>query len=63
MPKLLYRPFKFDDWGMIREENGRLFAVVRRPVPEAEMSEHRKNGTDPYEELARRLIATYPENG
>lgn len=57
--KLLYRPFDFDDWGMIRTEDGKLFAVVRRPADDEELAKHRKNGTDPYEDMARRLMKSY----
>jgi hypothetical protein len=59
--KLVYRPNEFDDWGMIRDENGSLFAVVRRPATEEELSEHRRDGTDPYKDLADRLIWTYAD--
>jgi hypothetical protein len=59
MTTLLYRPFRHDDWGMIRYADGKLFAVVRRPLGDDEAAEHRCNGTDPFEDLARRLIGTY----
>lgn len=57
--ELKYRPNKFDDWGMIRNADGSMFASVRRPASEEELAQHRVNKTDPYEDLARRLIASY----
>ncbi len=59
MQTLKYRPFEHDDWGMIRNEDGRVFATVRRPCSEGELAEHRANGTDPFEELALKLIAAF----
>ncbi|GEM_PF-5071780 len=59
MQTLKYRPFEHDDWGMIRNEDGRVFATVRRPCSEGELAEHRTNGTDPFEELALKLIAAF----
>lgn len=56
---LQYRPNEYDDWGMIRNADGSLFAVVRRPAGEDELAEHRRHGTDPYEDLARRLMSTF----
>ncbi|MCS4088428.1 hypothetical protein [Rhizobium sp. BK176] len=57
-PALVYRPNgDTDDWGMIRRSNGNLFAVVRRPLPEAEANEARSTKTDPFEALSRLLIS------
>ncbi|MCZ7862510.1 hypothetical protein O9X98_14140 [Agrobacterium salinitolerans] len=57
-PALVYRPNgDTDDWGMIRRSNGKLFAVVRRPLPEAEANEARRTKTDPFEALSRLLIS------
>lgn len=56
---LRYRPNEFDDWGQIRNADGSMFASVRRPASEEELAEHRRNGTDPYEDLARRLMASF----
>jgi hypothetical protein len=57
-PALVYRPNgDIDDWGMIRRSNGKLFAVVRRPLPEAEANEARRAKTDPFEALSRLLIS------
>lgn len=56
---LRYRPNKFDDWGIIRDSDGKLFASVRRPASEEELAAHREAGTDPFEDLARRLIDSY----
>ncbi len=59
IPGLQYRPYDFDDWGMIRDMNGRLFAVVRRILSKEEEDKFREKGADPYEEIARRLIDMY----
>jgi hypothetical protein len=57
-PALVYRPNgDIDDWGMIRRSNGNLFAVVRRPLPEAEANDARRTKTDPFEALGRLLIS------
>jgi hypothetical protein len=56
---LLYRPLEFDDWGMIRTADGKAFAAVRRPLSEEEAASHRVDKTDPFEDLARRLISTF----
>jgi hypothetical protein len=56
---LRYRPNEFDDWGQIRNADGSMFASVRRPASEEELAEHRRAGTDPYEDLARRLMSTF----
>jgi hypothetical protein len=53
---LQYRPHEFDDWGMIRAADGRLFATVRRPLGEEEATQHRVARTDPFEPLARALM-------
>ncbi|MNL65491.1 hypothetical protein D3C87_1898260 [compost metagenome] len=42
---------------MIRRSNGKLFAVVRRPLTEAEANEARRTKTDPFEALSRLLIS------
>lgn len=59
MPDLYYRPNKFDDWGIIRNADGSIFATVRRPVTDEEMVKHRSSGSDPYEDLALRLMSTF----
>lgn len=56
MPALVYRMYDFDDWGMIRQADGTLFATVRRPVSDDELAKARSERTDPYEELGRLLI-------
>lgn len=61
--KLTYRPNDLDDWGFIRTEDGSCFAVVRRPISQEEMSIHRELKTDPFEDLGRRLIASFDEDG
>lgn len=57
MQPLFYRPNEFDDWGQIRNADGSMFASVRRPLSEEEAAEHRRNKTDPFEDLARTLMA------
>lgn len=57
--KLIYRPNDLDDWGFIRTEDGKLFATVSRPLSQEEMAYHRELKTDPFEDLGRRLIASY----
>jgi hypothetical protein len=59
--KLTYRPNDLDDWGFIRRDDGSLFAVVRRPIGQVDMAYHREMKTDPFEDLGRRLIASYDE--
>lgn len=56
---LQYRPNKFDDWGVIRHADGSVFATVRRPVSDVDLAAHRSAGTDPYQDLALRLMATF----
>jgi hypothetical protein len=55
-PSLVYRPNEFDDWGMIRHVNGRMFATVSRPLSQQEANDARRTETDPYEVLGRLLI-------
>lgn len=57
--ELFYRPNEFDDWGVIRSKDGKIFASVRRPLDEDEARKHRAAKTDPFEPLARRLIASF----
>ena len=60
-----YRPDPCDDWGFIRAPNetpnrmGWIPAVARagRDITEAEYSEHRRNGTDPYGPNAALIVA------
>jgi hypothetical protein len=61
-----YRPLKYDDWGWVRgpkqpEGDWPLVACARSGTYEtdAELAEHRRNKTDPYEANAR-LIAAAP---
>lgn len=63
MQPLFYRPNEFDDWGQIRNADGSMFASVRRPLSEEEAAEHRRNKTDPFEDLARSLIAGVAAQG
>ncbi|RWO22860.1 hypothetical protein [Mesorhizobium sp.] len=60
MKGLRYRPLEYDDWGIIRHgDSDHIFAVVRRPLDESEAAMHRANKTDPFEDLAKRLIASF----
>jgi len=61
--KLTYRPNDLDDWGFIRTLEGKLFATVSRPLSQEDMSYHRERKTDPFEDLGRRLIASFDEDG
>lgn len=54
---LQYRPLTYDDWGQIRRDDGSLFACVSRPLEQEEADAHRAAKTDPYEPLARALMA------
>lgn len=54
---LRYRSLEYDDWGMIRNADDSLFAVIRRPLGEDEAGAHRKAKTDPFEPLARVLMS------
>lgn len=62
MQPLFYRPNEFDDWGQIRNADGSMFASVRRPLSEGAAAEHRRNKTDPFEDLATRLIASFDDD-
>lgn len=53
---LQYRPYAFDDWGTIRDMNGRIFGSIRINVSHAVENEHRRNETDPYEYYGRKFI-------
>ncbi|MCV9964177.1 hypothetical protein OIU34_20035 [Pararhizobium sp. BT-229] len=56
-PVLVYRPNEFDDWGMIRNADGTMFATVRRPTSMKQDDEARRTKTDPYEGIALLLIS------
>lgn len=53
---LQYRPYAFDDWGTIRDMNGRIFGSIRINVSQAVENDHRRNETDPYEYYGRKFI-------
>jgi hypothetical protein len=55
-PSLVYRMHDLDDWGLIRNRDGSVFASLRRPVPDDEMAIHRAAGTDPYQALGLLLV-------
>ena len=56
-PSLAYRPNEFDDWGMIRNSDGTMFATVRRPLSSEQADEARRTKTDPYEAISLLLIS------
>lgn len=56
-PSLAYRPNEFDDWGMIRNSDGTMFATVRRPLSIEQADEARRTKTDPYEAISLMLIS------
>lgn len=54
---LKYRPFDHDDWGIIRNADGTIYATVRRPEAfEGEFDQHRAEGTDPFADIARKIM-------
>lgn len=61
-----YRPLEYDGWGTVRgapDAEGRQWIVCRARLPycsEESLSEHRRNGTDPWEADAL-LISAAPE--
>jgi hypothetical protein len=56
-PILSYRPNEFDDWGMIRYNDGTMFATVRRPLSKEEADEARRTKADPYEGISLMLLS------
>lgn len=57
MSDLQYRPNHYDDWGMIRNADGSMHASVHRPETYlGEFDEHREADTDPFADLARKII-------
>ncbi len=57
MAELQYRPNHYDDWGMIRNADGSMHASVHRPETYGgEFDECREEGTDPFADLARKII-------
>lgn len=57
MSDLQYRPNHYDDWGMIRNADGSMHASVHRPeIYLGEFDEHREADTDPFADLARKII-------
>lgn len=54
-----YRPQPYDDWGWVRDGNGRMVAQARAPEA-GELEDYRASDTDPYEANAR-LIAAAPD--
>jgi hypothetical protein len=54
---LTYRPLPHDDWGFIRGANGFIYAIARDGGrATASDDEHRRAGTDPYEEVGREIV-------
>jgi hypothetical protein len=54
---LAYRPHQYDDWGVLRDADGNLFTQISWPrFGEEVYAEHRKNGTDPYEQAAKMVM-------
>lgn len=59
----LYRPDKYDDWGVVRTERGGFICQAKDgswPGEGPDLDTHRRAGTDPYEANAR-LIAAAPD--
>lgn len=63
----LYRPDRFDDWGVIRSdadggEPRSIVGMIRTPpATERQMDEHRTAKTDPFGDAARFVAAAYPD--
>jgi hypothetical protein len=62
----VYRPKPFDDWGTVRGRDGGewgpgIICQARDPdkLDAALLAEHRANKTDPWEDTARLLAASY----
>lgn len=53
---LEYRPYRFDDWGTIRDMNGRVFTTLKINMPEQVLDQHRNAGTDPFERFGKLFI-------
>lgn len=58
-----YRPDEYDDWGAVKapvDEEGRSFWIAQIRDPrvheDADLSEHRSKGTDPWEANARLVV-------
>lgn len=49
-----YRPDKYDDWGCIKDADGRVICYARDTtvLDEATLTKHRAAGTDPWREVA-----------
>lgn len=66
----LYRPWAYDDWGVVRAPNGNghdvspMVAQARAgdPVSNDQFAEHRKNRTDPYGDNAKYIALLNPAN-
>lgn len=60
---LAYRPLEYDDWGVIRRADGRLFARARSDayLSVADADAHRAAGTDPYEAIGRLIVKAVNE--
>ncbi len=52
-----YRPYKYDDWGVIKSKCGRFIINVRDlHVTEEDKDQHRKDKTDPYEKIGTEIV-------
>lgn len=54
----LYRPNKFDDWGVVRlGKDGPILAVARSGSHDVDEDKHRHDRTDPYEDIGQAIAA------
>nr|WP_250808377.1 hypothetical protein [Neorhizobium tomejilense] len=58
-PSIIYRMHDFDDWGVIRNRDGSVFATVSRPLTEGDKAAARESGSDPYEALGLLLVDAF----
>lgn len=55
-PPYAYRPWEHDDWGTIRDADGHPMIKINADFG-GDKNEHRRNGTDPCEELGKHVVA------
>jgi len=53
----VYRLDPFDDWGEVRDARGQMVARASLRATQDELSEHRRNGTDPAEKIGTFIAA------
>jgi len=59
-----YRPDKYDDWGVVKDEKGHcLFKINPHCLTDKDMDCFREDGTDPCREFGEKLVAVMNESG